>query len=149
MNDKTKPSNEHREEHAKWIESRRKQAMDDEQLRVMNVEDEKAGFTPGPWFKTYENDGNGHFTQWFDVGPAKVFFHGNDEIEEAEANANLIAAAPDLLEALKVICPPEQADFNDIGECCWCDEGVEGEQCTSNICPGVLARAAIAKAQGK
>ena len=56
--------------------------------------------TPGPWERSYDNDGNGGFSEWFNVGPAIVRFHGDEK--QAKANARLIAAAPDLLAALEV-----------------------------------------------
>ena len=61
--------------------------------------------TPGPWEITYENSDNYSGGQWFDVGGvAQVRFRYQCTIAEgetAEANARLIAAAPELLEALK------------------------------------------------
>ncbi len=63
--------------------------------------------TPGPW--EVDHDNNEH-KQWYTAGPAHLFFRYNApklDQEEAEANACLIAAAPqqqatiDLLEAEK------------------------------------------------
>lgn len=66
--------------------------------------------TPGPWKVEYENYGNGSFREWFNVGPARVYItdsrtamEGLGQTAEAEANARLIAAAPELLEALEKI----------------------------------------------
>ena len=53
--------------------------------------------TPGPWTAEYDNRGNGGFGEWYNVGPARVYIVG----ESSEADARLIAAAPDLLEALE------------------------------------------------
>jgi len=55
--------------------------------------------TPGPWFYTYDNDTRGGFHSWYDIES------GDEKIGEiyTEVNALLIAAAPDLLEALEEI----------------------------------------------
>ena len=87
--------------------------------------------TPGPW--TVDRTSKG----WevlpppeVDGGVAFVFDHGNTE---DNANACLIAAAPELLEALKLF-----ADGS-------CDSGCAD---SSEKCNGCRARAAIAKAEG-
>ena len=71
-----------------------------------------AKHTPGPWairdhwaddgaFEVYPTRGGKKpkFGEW--AALAEVREYGPDEAPEAEANARLIAAAPDLLEALK------------------------------------------------
>jgi hypothetical protein len=61
---------------------------------------------------------------------------------EEEANARLIAAAPDLLEALKAVTPPHRA----LG--CWCSYSRDTEGYGhEDGCK--LARAAIAAAEGR
>ena len=60
-------------------------------------------------------------------------------------NARLIAAAPAMLAALEGMLEQEQ---NMAGECGWCFLSPFG-QCERPTCPGVIARAAIAKARGK
>ena len=61
------------------------------------------------------------------------------------ADALLIAAAPELLAALEGLLATE----DDPSEWCyWCAALVDREVCISDDCPGVLARAAIAKATG-
>lgn len=69
-------------------------------------------FTPGPW--TF-----GHWGNDFWVGPdkfglglkvARVTWGMGEEIEQGRQNARLIAAAPDLLLALKAILPSASSD---------------------------------------
>lgn len=84
-----------------------------------------ARFTPGPWRFDRENDGRGLI--WIDRGICNhiaYLSNGGVAEETEEANGHLIAAAPDLLAALKM-CVIERAE--------WLDE----------------ARAAIAKAEGR
>jgi len=82
--------------------------------------------TPGPWVYYYEQIGNQHIV-WSDNSRI-VSLSMNDD---AESNARLIAAAPDLLEALAVLT--ELVSFQ------ICDDGH----------PAIInARAAIAKATG-
>lgn len=60
--------------------------------------------TPGPWDVEYENADYNGGGQWYNAGPAKVWFPYNvkkQEEDEAKANAYLIAAAPELLEVLR------------------------------------------------
>ena len=62
--------------------------------------------TPGPWFTS---DLFSTMVQipardsGFVDGEIQVFGHGGSSYEEAKANARLIAAAPELLEALKAV----------------------------------------------
>ena len=58
--------------------------------------------TPGPWEIKYDHHGNGSFSEWYNVGPARVDIRrSEDNGAQSDANARLIAAAPQLLEALK------------------------------------------------
>lgn len=79
--------------------------------------------TPGPWK---------HDETW------GLIKYGKTEIcalhSGNEANANLIAAAPDLLSALRFLL----ADY----------VAIEGEKLTGSSVPVEMARAAIAKAEG-
>jgi hypothetical protein len=98
--------------------------------------------TPGPWEISYGKIRPARPIEGYTLGYAPICIvrgdkrlHGNGV---REANARLIAAAPELLEALKdleeyvsnnIICEPTGIDVN--GECF------------------IKARAAIAKAEGK
>jgi hypothetical protein len=110
-----------------------------------------AGFTPGPWhadfgetFRIREGDGSSvAYTQF-------VHLRGRRDTEEATANARLIAAAPELYEALELIwrewslsCDPTD-DFPD-----WPQDamGVMNDAYKNGFAE--KARAAIAKARGE
>lgn len=82
-----------------------------------------SGHTPGPWFPTSDEH---YVSPAANLGTLIAILHEAEEDGEAErrANARLIAAAPDLLEALKM-CVIERSE--------WLSE----------------ARAAIAKATGQ
>lgn len=54
--------------------------------------------TPGPWTIEYDNDANGHFVEWLKVGPARIYIYNNNR-DQANIDAALIAASPDLLRA--------------------------------------------------
>jgi hypothetical protein len=84
--------------------------------------------TPGPWFSQYDDNG------FYEIGSEAVslrlaFTHGEGDTDEA--NARLIAAAPELLEALKDLLYQAKLSENEGG---W-----DFEQAT----------AAIAKAEGQ
>ena len=56
--------------------------------------------TPGPWAIKYDNADYSIGGQWYDVGPAQIWFPGSasqEEKDQALTDARLIAAAPDLL----------------------------------------------------
>lgn len=74
--------------------------------------------TSGPWPIEYDNLGNGGFTEWFNVGPAKIYFDRNER-DKANANAHLIAAAPDLLEACQRSVTFAQAVDDSFVICDW------------------------------
>jgi len=77
--------------------------------------------------------------------------HGTDVFAEL---SRLREVNADLLAALDSTCPPEQSDLDSdgMGECIWCHVAVNvdngDDQCQQPECPGVKARAAIAKAKG-
>jgi hypothetical protein len=71
--------------------------------------------TPGPWAIEYDNADDGS-EQWYQVGPAKLSFSYNatDEAKQkAASDARLIAAAPELLEALKLFLAYDESDDED------------------------------------
>lgn len=65
-----------------------------------------SGHTPGPWSLIVDDAGDGSEIYGFDVsapnGRGIAYYDANDD-PETEANARLIAAAPELLEALKAV----------------------------------------------
>lgn len=110
---------------------------------------EKTTFTPGPWFSSpvlVADDGWELCTVGpFDVRGKPDPNHHEDTIAEvsginhdAEANARLIAAAPELLEALKAVTDmlADQRDF------------VLGNAYQEEYAAVEKARTAIAKAEG-
>jgi len=98
--------------------------------------------TPGPWkqgksggiswYNIYANNETVRVARVFDPSPAPN--HKAEGFEIEEANARLIAAAPELLEALEEIATQAGGTFHNNPE----------------LAKGVLqARAAIAKAKGE
>ena len=114
--------------------------------------------TPGPW-KVGRYTPNATEISILTTGGAPVTpawgpkFYVNSE--QAKANARLIAAAPDLLEALKDLLgtTSDTREVNGRYECRWCGrewsalcgDNEVPENCPSDDCPGHIARAAIAK----
>jgi len=97
-------------------------------------------FTPGPWKWTAgwsmgpsEKDG----TSCVQNDKGDLVFHSCDgcSLEPSEADANLIAAAPEMYEALK-----ELLDATPQEEC--------GPDCNEANCPWMQAKAALAEADG-
>ena len=90
-----------------------------------------SGFTPGPWFVGWENTichGSGRFNEIpLSTGWIEGCWQGDDATEESIANARLIAAAPELYEALDRI---------------WNGDGLTAEA-------KLAAQLALAKARGE
>ncbi len=98
--------------------------------------------TPGPWSVGTRGDGTpGYVYCDNELGSAVAIVYGKPleytvfSRAEEIANARLIAAAPDLLEALRYYASPETWTINQV-------EGPDGDY-------GAKARAAIAKATGE
>lgn len=105
--------------------------------------------TPGPWdirrMPDWNNKGGQHFAAYcfFNMPPIR------DE-DEANANARLIAASPDLLAALKGIL--ESGSFDDDGDfILYHEEPLPGHEDDDYVDPECIkiAREAIAKAEGR
>jgi hypothetical protein len=94
----------------------------------------KAQHTPGPWETAVNDEG-----QWdvCDAGGGDLLADLSDCPENAEANARLIAAAPELLAALKAILARVESG-----------EGMGGKFLGGPPLPIREARAAIARATG-
>ncbi len=111
--------------------------------------------TPGPWAAVYDGSGT------WSIGPegdpqgeciagvrGPGVFSKGDRFEHAAANARLIAAAPELLEAMKVILGGfEKGIFvRDISRD---DDPLWALGCAIQIAALAKAQAAIAKAEGR
>ena len=77
--------------------------------------------TPGPWERDYDNSDAGA-GQWQIAGPAEIHYGYRCTTQQEEcaiADANLIAAAPDLLESLCVLLSryEEAADVDMVLSC--------------------------------
>lgn len=95
-----------------------------------------AAHTPGPWkLENPEMDGEILVTDEQDVTIATVWKQPLDPAEWAEANSRLIAAAPEMLDALR-LCEDALSDLARI------DDG------TPSVSALNMARDAIAKAEG-
>ena len=92
---------------------------------------EKGKHTPGPWeaHKTHYGDDR----TWDVSSPLRTVATINDGDGLAEANARLIAAAPELLEALEILVAPD-------------DGKIRVDEIKSNFAKG---KAAIRKARGE
>ena len=86
-------------------------------------------WTPGPWTISTENDVCTQIDGEYHAVCTDQFCYSSDD--EKKANAHLIAAAPDLYEALQVMVD-------------YCNA-----ECGSKIYPGHQANQALAKARGE
>ena len=75
-------------------------------------------------------------------GEPVCMVHAMEETENARSILQACNSHDDLLAALKLLLDQEQ---NLAGECGWCFQSPFGH-CERATCPGVIARAAIAKA---
>ena len=78
----------------------------------------KMQYTPGPWEVEFNYEGQHRFCPFIQVGPARISFtQGYDCLtdaarkSEAEANARLIAAAPELLEVAESILAEDMLQY--------------------------------------
>src|SRR5688500_2672397 len=101
-----------------------------------------ADFTLGPWRIDDEDISPRIIGPMRDDGISPMVAEVRIGLKASDANARLIAAAPDLYEALLSLIPSHRSPFIR----CWCPHGYIHHEHT----PGcVLARAAIAKAEGR
>jgi hypothetical protein len=104
--------------------------------------EQRAAHTPGPWRAikvAIDAQCGGYVVLWPDTGKPGVHHRRLDyKGEFLAADATLIAAAPDLLEALKQICSLEHTENNEWGA-------------VERLIPEMtrIARAAIARATGE
>ena len=102
-------------------------------------------YTPGPWYvkrngvRSPVNSEDGRHIAMINYSPMTI----PDEMHEA--NARLIVAAPDLLEALRAIYK-EAFSENDPDHCHHCHTRVGAHE---PWCAAGIARAAIDKAEGR
>lgn len=96
-----------------------------------------AEHTPGPWVKRWDD----RVTTPDDTDGSKSIAHCYSHIHDCEANARLIAAAPDLLESAIRMTTMDHGGPLHVGRCAT----VEGGKCDCGL---VDMLAAIAKATG-
>lgn len=94
-----------------------------------------SGPTPGPWELAHSHERKGHLlTEVYKGRENLASIHAYENHDEAEANARLIAAAPELLEALEEC----QRDINFLSQ--------SGSRNRTSL---VMAEVAIKKARGE
>lgn len=104
-------------------------------------------FTPGPWKLV----GREVLGRAFNGAWCLICKVSGGTPQHADNNARLIAAAPDLYEALKAITAHMDragGDADGMPECPWCKAGPDGDDHRGD-CELLTARAAIAKAEGR
>ena len=103
--------------------------------------------TPGPWEITGPNVRESKSRGLLFVQSCP-FADAEPDADEQDANRKLVAASPDLLRVAKALL--QRGPVGIESECHWCGrEGEDTEHCSSDDCMGTLARAAIAKAEGR
>lgn len=108
-----------------------------------NPQEAKA-HTPGPWELAHSHERKGHLvTEVYKGRENLASIHAYENADEAEANARLIAAAPELLEALEAL-------LRDIRVCvCGQDGKLTSINCPLHGAAADRARVAIKKARGE
>ena len=96
--------------------------------------------TPGPWYYQEESDGYTHIVR----GPSGCFLYQGQQTDDgiSEANARLIAKAPEMLEALEGIVDYDLCEFDHHGYC-------QTHNSISTPCYMDNIRQIIAKAKGE
>jgi hypothetical protein len=108
--------------------------------------------TPGPWeLKANETEAGWNLTANDDLLIAQLYIHGAttggpSSVKESQANARLIAAAPDLLAYAE--CEEARSRGEDIAETVLKRHGFNPAECTAIEFMDRMRRAAIAKATG-
>jgi len=105
--------------------------------------------TPGPWENSDESEGGEDwYREYLQIGPARIDIGRGPADPEDRANARLIAAAPELLEALKWFVSND--DTNEGDEPMPKYGGQSWNEINAFWIDGLnRARAAIAKAEGE
>ena len=100
---------------------------------------DKPKWTPGPWAATSEDNGEWDiYSESWDIATVAARAGMEDPNGRSDANAHLIAAAPDLAEALKNLI----ARYDEVVTTPDCSCGQDDHDVT-------MARAALAKARGE
>lgn len=104
--------------------------------------------TPGPWSSGYGIDPETEQGEYYILAKSPTGFGHNrlatvdGELPSAKANAVLMAAAPEMLSALYT--QVQASPFKSDQDSCECGDFEE-----SGTCPEVIARRAIARAEGR
>lgn len=114
----------------------------------------KTTFTPGPWFAVAAADGATYISDSTAIIGGRVIAALDNPDDEDESNANLIAAAPELYEALTDLVDNAYTyDPDGVRLCkfcsCVCDPDPFVQADHYLDCPVVPAEAALRKARGE
>ncbi len=132
---------------SKSIKSNRSGRQAARQLAKANAPTEPivlAQHTPGPW--TYSDDGLGFSVHHIhDDAKGRVVAKTRERFDGDEANARLIAAAPEMLDALRDILPAAEWELESLRD----QESDESEKAARILAKNIAkARAAISRATG-
>lgn len=109
----------------------------------------RESFTPGPWF-VVEDDREGYEWNrhicWDQNGEHRIAFMASDA--GTEPNAHLIAAAPDLYEALKLIEFGDYDEISDLHSCGLCGGSERGGHTANCKIRAALLKAHPSNARG-